>query len=175
MIWVKNFLYVFYYFILFFFYRGHKSYIICAAILDTFVFTGSADMTIKKWSLTTNECLFTYESHTSKIHKILATENLLFTTSNDKTAKVWHTNLTKQANRDRPLIRTFKVYYLLDKYLGIHIYLVVVNSYVYTNIQYYIVMKIFKYFYFVTYTNRYSQFDRHQNIVQIMYLSMSSN
>ena len=93
----------------FFHFRGHKSYIICAAILDTFVFTGSADTTIKKWSLTTNECLFTYESHTSKIHKILATENLLFSTSNDKTAKVWHTNLTKQANRDRPLIRTFKV------------------------------------------------------------------
>ena len=95
--------------IFFFHFRGHKAYITCAAILDTFVFTGSADTTIKKWSLTTNECLFTYESHTSKIHKILATENLLFTTSNDKTAKVWHTNLTKQANRDRPLIRTFKV------------------------------------------------------------------
>ena len=50
-----------------------------------------------------------YNKALSKIHKILATENLLFTTSNDKTAKVWHTNLTKQANRDRPLIRTFKV------------------------------------------------------------------
>ena len=120
MMWVKFFI-IFYYFILFFFYRGHKSYIICAAILDTFVFTGSADMTIKKWSLTTNECLFTYESHTSKIHKILATENLLFTTSNDKTAKVWHTNLIKQANRDRPLIRTFKV---CTKYLNSYLLII---------------------------------------------------
>ena len=79
------------------------------AIFDAYVYTGSADSTVKKWDLTTNECLFTYDKngHTSKIHKLLVSENLLFTTSNDKSAKVWHTNLEK--NKDKPMIRTFKV------------------------------------------------------------------
>jgi len=88
---------------------GHQNYITCVAIFDAYVYTGSADSTVKKWDLTTNECLFTYDKngHTSKIHKLLVSENLLFTTSNDKSAKVWHTNLEK--NKDKPMIRTFKV------------------------------------------------------------------
>ena len=89
-------------------FRGHKSYITCAAVFDTYVFTGSADATIKKWDLTSTKCMFTYKGHTSKIHKILVTKDLMFSTSNDKTARVWHSKITK-TNRSKPLIRSFKV------------------------------------------------------------------
>jgi WD40 repeat protein len=77
-------------------------------VFDKYVFTGSADTTVKKWDLASNKCMFTYSGHTSKVHKILVTKDLLFTTSNDKTAKCWHSKITK-ANRLRPSIRTFKV------------------------------------------------------------------
>lgn len=87
---------------------GHKGYITCASVFDTYVFTGSADSTIKKWDLTSNKCMFTYQGHNSKIHKILVTKDLLFSTSNDKTARVWHNKITK-VNKGKPLIRTFRV------------------------------------------------------------------
>ena len=41
--------------------RGHTSYITCAAISDTFVITGSADHTMRKWDMTTCDCLHVYE------------------------------------------------------------------------------------------------------------------
>lgn len=44
-----------------FFYRGHNAYITCAAISDTFIITGSADNTLRKWDMTTCDCLFVYE------------------------------------------------------------------------------------------------------------------
>ena len=39
---------------------------------DTFVITGGADSTIRKWDMTTCECLFVYEGHTSRIQKYAA-------------------------------------------------------------------------------------------------------
>ena len=49
--------------------RGHSSYINCVAVQDTYVITGGADSTIRKWDMTTCECLFVYEGHTSRIQK----------------------------------------------------------------------------------------------------------
>ena len=49
--------------------RGHSSYINCVAVQDPFVITGGADSTIRKWDMTTCECLFVYEGHTSRIQK----------------------------------------------------------------------------------------------------------
>ncbi len=91
-------------------FRGHKNYITCVAVTEAYVFTGSADNTIKKWDLVANKCMFTYTGHNSKIHKILVTKDLLFSTSNDKTGRVWHNKITK-LNMNKPLIRTFRVRY----------------------------------------------------------------
>ena len=52
--------------------RGHSSYINCVGTHDTFVITGGADSTIRKWDMTTCECLFVYEGHTSRIQKYVA-------------------------------------------------------------------------------------------------------
>ena len=53
----------------FVFFRGHSSYINCVAVCDTFVVTGSADTTVRKWDMTTCECLFVYEGHTGRVQK----------------------------------------------------------------------------------------------------------
>jgi WD40 repeat protein len=50
-------------------YRGHSSYINAVAVCDTYVITGSADSTIRKWDMTTCECLFVYEGHTARIQR----------------------------------------------------------------------------------------------------------
>ena len=49
--------------------RGHSSYINCVGVFDTFVVTGSADSTIRKWDMTSCECLFVYEGHKARIQK----------------------------------------------------------------------------------------------------------
>ena len=52
-----------------FYFRGHSSYINCVAVVDMFVVTGSADSTLRKWDMTTCECLFVYEGHTARVQK----------------------------------------------------------------------------------------------------------
>ena len=49
--------------------RGHSSYINAVAVLETYVVTGSADCTIRRWDMATCECLFVYEGHTARIQK----------------------------------------------------------------------------------------------------------
>merc|ERR550532_3686208 len=43
--------------------KGHSSYINCVAMHDTFVITGGADSTIRKWDMTTCACLSTKGTH----------------------------------------------------------------------------------------------------------------
>ena len=49
--------------------RGHTAYITCVAVYDRYVYTGSADASIRKWDIATCECDFVYTGHQSKIHK----------------------------------------------------------------------------------------------------------
>ncbi len=39
------------------------------ALWDCYVYTGSADCTIRKWDITTCECEYVYKGHTGKLHK----------------------------------------------------------------------------------------------------------
>lgn len=44
--------------------RGHTSYITCICVHDTFVITGSADNTVRKWDAISCNCLYTYTGET---------------------------------------------------------------------------------------------------------------
>lgn len=90
--------------------RGHSSYINCVAVQDTYVITGGADSTIRKWDMTTCECLFVYEGHTSRIQKVLLTGDFIFSSSFDKTAKAWLFDVSDlgEGNEERACIKTFK-------------------------------------------------------------------
>ena len=94
---------------------------------DRYVYTGSADASIRKWDIATCECDFVYTGHQSKIHKcvvdiivlyqfkhshnyyhrLLVTEDFIFSTSHDKTARIWYNDVTE--HQTKPCIRVFKV------------------------------------------------------------------
>lgn len=90
--------------------KGHQSYITCCTVCDTFVITGAADNTIRKWDMTTCECLFTFEGHTSRVSRVICTGEFLFSTSYDKTAKAWLFDVADlgEGHEDKACIRTFK-------------------------------------------------------------------
>lgn len=90
--------------------EGHTSYITCVTVTDTYIVTGSADNTIRKWDMTTCECLFIYQGHTAKVNRVICTGEFIFSTSSDKTAKAW---LFDTADLDdealsKVCLRTFK-------------------------------------------------------------------
>ncbi|XP_074595896.1 uncharacterized protein LOC141851020 [Brevipalpus obovatus] len=93
---------------------GHKAGITCSTISGLYVYTGSIDNSIRKWSIETMECIYTYQGHESKVNRLIFRGNLLFSTSYDKTAKVWLTGMTDEmeevvtANLLNPCLRTLK-------------------------------------------------------------------
>lgn len=90
--------------------KGHSSYINCVDVVDIYVVTGSADCTIRKWDMTTCDCIFVYEGHTARIQKLLCKGNFLFSSSYDKTAKAWlfNTSDLEDEDEDKACLRTFK-------------------------------------------------------------------
>ena len=69
--------------------KGHDDYINAALIEDTFVLTGSADKTIRKWDINTCDCVFIFRGHNSLINRIICTGDFIFSSSYDRTARCW--------------------------------------------------------------------------------------
>jgi WD40 repeat protein len=76
---------------------------------DTFVLTGSADDTIRKWDMSTCECLEIYEGHTSRVFRVICTEDWIFSTSYDATARAWRFDTSDLDEEEDPCVRIFKV------------------------------------------------------------------
>ena len=66
---------------------GHTDYINCALIEDTFVVTGSADHTVRKWDMGTCKCLAVYVGHKSLVNRIICTGDFIFSSSYDRTIR----------------------------------------------------------------------------------------
>ncbi len=69
--------------------KGHKKYITCLSFDGSYVLSGSADRTAKKWDISTGECLFTFEGHNGMINRLISTGDFLFTSSYDGTIRCW--------------------------------------------------------------------------------------
>ncbi|XP_045592673.1 WD repeat-containing protein 86-like [Procambarus clarkii] len=69
--------------------EGHTGFIQCATVYDTYVITGSKDMTIKKWDMASTLCEFTFQGHTGRVNRLICTGEFIFSTSHDKTARAW--------------------------------------------------------------------------------------
>ena len=52
---------------------GHTDYITHILICDNYLLSASADHTIRKWDVTSGECLLIYSGHTSLVNRILHT------------------------------------------------------------------------------------------------------
>ncbi len=71
--------------------------------------TASADCTIRKWDMTTLECLYVYEGHTSRVQKLIVTGEFIFSSAYDNTARMWlfeHED-NFEGNDGDPCLRTF--------------------------------------------------------------------
>ena len=55
---------------------GHTDYITHLVFTETFLFSASADQTMRKWDVTTGECLWIFTGHTSLINRIHCTGRL---------------------------------------------------------------------------------------------------
>lgn len=69
--------------------KGHEDYINCIAVEESFVLTGSADKTLRKWDMATCDCLHIFRGHNSLINRIICTGDFIFSSSYDRTARCW--------------------------------------------------------------------------------------
>ncbi|KAK3895157.1 hypothetical protein Pcinc_001123 [Petrolisthes cinctipes] len=70
--------------------KGHTSYITCITIHDTYVITGSADNTVRKWDAISCNCLYTYTGHECRVTRLLCTGEYVASSSMDSTVRAWH-------------------------------------------------------------------------------------
>ncbi|XP_046564289.1 WD repeat-containing protein 86-like [Haliotis rubra] len=68
---------------------GHTERINCVAFEDKYVFSGSADTTIRKWHCESLDCLLVIQGHTSIIQRIICAGDFIFSSSYDHTARCW--------------------------------------------------------------------------------------
>ncbi|XP_054162840.1 WD repeat-containing protein 86-like [Oppia nitens] len=68
---------------------GHQSYITCCAVYKHLVVTGSADNTIKVWTIEEAQCIATFIGHQSVVNHVICEGQLILSTSYDKTARIW--------------------------------------------------------------------------------------
>lgn len=73
-----------------------KSYITCCAIHEHLVVTGSADHTIRVWTIENGQCLSVLEGHLSIVNHVICEGQFILSTSYDKTARVWSIYRTNQ-------------------------------------------------------------------------------
>ncbi|GFS67862.1 WD repeat-containing protein 86 [Nephila pilipes] len=88
--------------------KGHTDYVSCLSFHDKYVLSGSADCTIRKWCLTTHECLFVFEGHTNRINKVLCAGDFMFSSSVDHTARAWTMVTQKYEAMDAVSLQKFE-------------------------------------------------------------------
>jgi len=56
-------------------FSGHTDYITDILIYENYLASASSDQTMRKWDMTTGQCLFICTGHTSLINRIICTGN----------------------------------------------------------------------------------------------------
>ena len=72
-------------------FEGHAKSVTSVAVMDNrYVVSGSADKTVKIWSLNTGECLHTLSGHTSWVRGVAVLRGYeIVSASEDNTLKIW--------------------------------------------------------------------------------------
>jgi WD repeat-containing protein 86 len=52
---------------------GHTDYVTHLLFVENYVISASADQTVRKWDVTTGECVMLYAGHTSLVNRIVCT------------------------------------------------------------------------------------------------------
>ena len=69
--------------------EGHEDYITSLLIMDNYIFSSSADKTIRKWDMSSCECILVFLGHDSTVNKIISSDDYLFSVSYDKKVRCW--------------------------------------------------------------------------------------
>ena len=68
---------------------GHTSYITCCGIFNCHIISGSADKSIRLWSIDSSDCIAILKGHQAVINHLVFHERFIFSVSLDKTCRVW--------------------------------------------------------------------------------------
>ncbi|KAK8783911.1 hypothetical protein V5799_009724 [Amblyomma americanum] len=71
---------------------GHEGYVTHCTVHGNYVVTGSADGTVRKWSIVDAKCVHVFHGHGARVNRVLCTGDLVISTSHDKTARAWRFN-----------------------------------------------------------------------------------
>lgn len=76
--------------------NGHESYITSVCVSERYIFTGSADKTVRKWNLESGAKIKKpFFGHTSTVFRVICSGDLVFSSSYDKTIRCWHADTTE--------------------------------------------------------------------------------
>ncbi|XP_075737289.1 uncharacterized protein LOC119176619 [Rhipicephalus microplus] len=86
---------------------GHAGYVTHCTVHGNFVLTGSADGTLRKWSIVDAKCVHIFVGHGARVNRVLCTGDLVLSTSHDKTARAWrfYADLDEQEMEEQRLLR----------------------------------------------------------------------
>ncbi|KAI4354965.1 hypothetical protein L6164_003784 [Bauhinia variegata] len=79
---------------------GHTRSVVCLAVGDKMLFSGSMDHSIKVWNVDTLQCTMTLNGHTDVVTSLICWDQFLLSCSLDCTVKVWVASATEQGTLD---------------------------------------------------------------------------
>lgn len=88
--------------------EGHTGAVTCLAVGAKWLYSGSADSTIRVWDLDTLQCIYTLNGHADAVMSLICWNQHLLSCSLDQTVKVWFA--TDESH--------FEVIYTHDEYHG---------------------------------------------------------
>lgn len=71
-------------------FNGHTDIINTIVIRNGFLFSGSADNSIRQWEISSQRLIKTYNGHTSEVLQILLEGNTMFSCGGDESIRIWY-------------------------------------------------------------------------------------
>ena len=69
--------------------HGHRGPVCCMIVYNGFLYSGSGDSFIKKWSPNTDECMATIDKHKSAVITLEVFDGALYSGGEDRTIRKW--------------------------------------------------------------------------------------
>ncbi|XP_042908598.1 WD repeat-containing protein 86 [Parasteatoda tepidariorum] len=88
--------------------KGHTDYISCLAFHNKYILSGSNDYTVRKWCMSSYDCLYVYEGHKERVNRLVVAGDFMFSSSIDHTVKAWTLNTHQYSAVNDTCLKTFE-------------------------------------------------------------------